>query len=190
MSELTVPITTDDHSQGEVDAKCTLVEYGDYQCSYCGQAAPVIRRLQDYFGTDMRFVFRNFPLRELHPNAVHAAEAAEFAAANGKFWEMHDLLYQNQSSLEDDALLAFAVRLDLTGDKLGEVLRLEAYLPRIKSDFSGGVRSGVNGTPTFFLNGWRHDGEFDYETLADAVQQQIEANHVGPSQKKVSHANN
>ncbi len=172
MSELTVPITSDDHSQGDANAKCTLVEYGDYQCPACGQAAPIVKELQKQFGTDLRFVFRNFPLREIHPNAEHAAEAAEFAGTNGEFWQMHDLLYQNQTALDDESLLALASRLHISEDELREVLHAETYQSWVKKDFSGGVRSGVNGTPAFFLNGQRHDGAFDFATLADAVRQQ------------------
>ena len=173
MNNLTVPITADDHSQGEADAKCTLVEYGDFQCSYCGQVYPIVKQLQDHFGVDLRFVFRNFPLREIHPNAEHAAETAEFAGINGEFWQMHDLLYQNQATLEDEHLLEFAGHLRLSADELREALHDETYLPWVSADFHGGVHSGVNGTPTFFLNGRRHDNAFNFETLADAVQQQI-----------------
>ncbi len=173
MSELTIPVTTDDHTEGKADAKCTLVEYGDFQCPACGQAAPIVKRLQDHFGVDLRFVFRNFPLREIHPNAEHAAEAAEFAGDNGGFWQMHDLLYQNQTALEDEHLLAFASRLRLSADELREALHDETYQPWVSADFRGGVHSGVNGTPTFFLNGRRHDNAFDFETLADAIRQQI-----------------
>lgn len=174
MSELTVPVTPDDHCQGEADAKCTLVEYGDYQCSYCGQAYPIIQQLQKHFGVDLRFVFRNFPLSEIHPNAEHAAETAEFAGTNGEFWQMHDLLYQNQAALDDENLLVLASRLHLSKDELREALHAETYQPWVKADFLGGVHSGVNGTPTFFVNGQRHDGGFDFDTLADAVRQQVE----------------
>ena len=173
MSNLTVPITPDDHSQGEADAACTLVEYGDFQCPACGQADPIVKRLQGHFGAGLRFVFRNFPLREIHPNAEHAAEAAEFAGDNGEFWQMHDLLYRNQATLEDKHLLAFAGRLCLSEDELREALHAETYQPWVSADFRSGVHSGVNGTPTFFLNGERHDAGFDFETLADAVQRQI-----------------
>ena len=174
MSKLTIPVTADDHNQGDADAKCTLVEYGDYQCSYCGEAYPIVKQLQDHFGADLRFVFRNFPLSEIHPNAEHAAETAEFAGANGEFWPMHDLLYQHQAALNDESLLALASRLRLSEDELREAFHAGTYQSWVRKDFSGGVRSGVNGTPTFFLNGQRHDGGFDFETLADAVRQQLE----------------
>lgn len=173
MSRLTIPVTAEDHAEGDANAKCTLVEYGDYQCPYCGEAYPIVKQLQKHFGKDLRVVFRNFPLTEMHPHAEHAAETAEFAAAGGKFWEMHDLLYQDQENLEDSALAGDASKLGLPADKLDEALEAGTYRTRVKDDFSGGVRSGVNGTPTFFLNGQRHDGSFDYDTLAAAVQQEI-----------------
>ena len=173
MSKLTVPVTAEDHAQGEANAKCTLVEYGDYQCPYCGEAYPIVKQLQERFGKDLRVVFRSFPLTEIHPHAEPAAETAEFAAAGGKFWEMHDLLYRTQENLGDKALAGDATKLGLSADKLDEALEAETYRPRVRADFSGGVRSGVNGTPTFFLNGQRHDGSFDYDTLAAAVQQEI-----------------
>lgn len=173
MSRLTIPVTAEDHAQGDASAKCTLVEYGDYQCPYCGDAYPIVKQLQKHFGKDLRVVFRNFPLAEMHPHAEHAAETAEFAAASGKFWEMHDLLYQDQEELGDEALAGYAGQLGLPADRLDAALEAGAYRTRVRDDFSGGVRSGVNGTPTFFLNGQRHDGSFDYDTLAAAVRQEI-----------------
>lgn len=121
------------------------------------------------------FVFRNFPLREMHPNAERAAETAEFAAANDKFWEMHDLLYENQQNLEDESLFGLANQLRLPAEKLREALQTGAYQSRVKADFDGGVRSGVNGTPTFYIDGQRHDGSFDYETLLAAAQECLRA---------------
>ena len=175
MSTLSPPIAAEDHAQGSPNAECTLVEYGDYQCSYCGQAYPVVKRLQERFGESLRFVFRNFPLAEAHPDAEHAAEAAEFAAAGGKFWEMHDLLYENQADLGEDALLALAGRLHLSADELDAALKAGTYRSHVRADFSGGVSSGVNGTPTFFIDGQRHDGSYDYKTLAGAVQRRVDA---------------
>ena len=173
MSQLTVPVTAEDYAQGDANAKCTLVEYGDYECPYCGEAYPIVKQLQKHFGKDLRFVFRNFPLTEIHPYAEHAAETAEFAGANGKFWEMHDLLYQTQDNLKDKALDGDATKLGLSADQLNEALEAGTYRDRVRADFSGGVTSGVNGTPTFYLNGQRHNGSFDYDTLAAAVQQEI-----------------
>jgi protein-disulfide isomerase len=170
MSKLSIPVTENDHWQGNGKARCTLVEYGDYECPSCGQAYPIVKRLQKHFGDGLLLVFRNFPLTEIHAHAEHAAEAAEFAAASERFWEMHDLLYENQESLGDDSLLEFATLLHLSNDKLRETLEEGTYKTRIKADFSGGVRSGVNGTPTFFINGERHDDSYDYPSLVGAIQ--------------------
>ena len=170
MSELRIPVRPDDHAQGPDDAPVTLVEYGDYQCPYCGEAYPIVKRLQKHFGKTLRFVFRNFPLRESHPHAESAAETAEFAGAQGKFWEMHDRLFENQDHLGGPLYLELAKALGLSTTALRQALDDGQYKARIDADFTGGVRSGVNGTPTFFINGDRHDGPFDYDTLAHAIQ--------------------
>jgi protein-disulfide isomerase len=127
--------------------------------------------LQKEFGNRLRFVFRNFPLRELHPHAEAAAETAEFAGEHKKFWEMHDLIFENQSVLSDRLFGELAQRLGLDVNALRESVRSGEFSERVAHDFSGGVRSGVNGTPTFFINGARHDSSFDFATLADALQQ-------------------
>jgi protein-disulfide isomerase len=173
VSKLYPPVTDQDHSLGAAEAKCTLVEYGDYQCSYCGEAYPIVKRLRKHFADDLRFIFRNFPLGEMHPQAEHAAETAMFAGKYGKFWEMHDLLYENQQRLDDDGLLEMAGSLKLDVDRLQQDLAAGTYLAAVKGDFRGGVRSGVNGTPTFFINGQRHDAGFDLETLTAAIQARL-----------------
>jgi len=170
MAELRVAVTSKDHMQGPEDAPVTLVEYGDYQCPYCGQAYPIVKRIQKHFGKTLRFVFRNFPLREAHAHAESAAETAEFAGAHGKFWEMHDLLFENQEQLGGPLYLELAKKLGLDPAALKQSLADGQYRNRVDSDFAGGTRSGVNGTPTFFINGERHDGPFDYETLSHAIQ--------------------
>ena len=149
MSRLSITVNAKDHMQGNPDALWTLVEYGDYECPYCGEAYPIVKRLQERLGDKLLFVFRNFPLREMHPHAEHAAETAKFAAASGNFWEMHDLLYMNQQTLEDEFLFQFADELGLSANKLRKSLIAETYRVRIDTDFRGGVRSGVNGTPPF-----------------------------------------
>ena len=169
MSKLTVPVSDKDHRQGAPDAPCTLVEYGDYQCPSCGQAYPIVKRVQKHFGKRLLFVFRNFPLSEMHPYAEPAAETAEFAAAHHKFWEMHDLLYENQDRLGDALLFQLAEQLHLDPEKLRQALAAKEFEPRVRTDFRGGVRSGVNGTPTFFLNGQRHDGAYDFASLIEAI---------------------
>jgi protein-disulfide isomerase len=168
MSRLLIPVSTNDHIQGSTTAEWTLVEYGDYECPACGQAYPIVKQLQERLGDQLLFVFRNFPLQEIHPNAEHAAEAAEFAAAYGRFWKMHDILFENQEYLQDELLIGLAAKIGLSARKLRRSLESEIYRGRIELDFRGGIRSGVNGTPTFFINGVRHDGSFDFDTLLRA----------------------
>ena len=170
MSKLSVPVSDKDHRQGDPDAPCTLVEYGDYQCPSCGHAYPIVKRVQKHFGKRLSFVFRNFPLSEMHPYAEPAAETAEFAGAHHKFWEMHDLLYENQDRLDDALLFQLAQQLQLDPEKLRQALASKEFEPRVRTDFRGGVRSGVNGTPTFFINGQRHDGAYDYASLVEAIE--------------------
>jgi protein-disulfide isomerase len=175
MTKLSVAVSAKDHRQGDPDAPCTLVEYGDYQCPSCGQAYPIVKRVQKHYGKRLSFVFRNFPLTQMHPFAEPAAETAEFAGANGKFWGMHDLLFENQARLGDDELLPeLAKQLHLAPAKLLEALESKEFEPRVKSDFSSGVRSGVNGTPTFFINGQRHDGPYDFASLVEAIDGALE----------------
>jgi protein-disulfide isomerase len=167
---LRVPVGDQDHIQGGADAKCTLVEYGDYECPHCGHAYPIVKRVQKHFDKKLRFVFRNFPLAEMHPHAESAAESAEFAGAHGKFWEMHDALFENQEQLGGALYLKLAQKLGLSPQDLRSAVEKREYLGRVKEDFGGGVRSGVNGTPTFFVNGKRHDAPFEYEDLVEAIQ--------------------
>ena len=167
---LAVPVTSRDHAQGPADAPVTLVEYGDYECPYCGRAYPVVKRIQKALGDRLRFVFRNFPLNTLHEHAGVAAQAAEAAGAQGKFWEMHDLLYEHQDDLAGADLVNYALKLGLEVYRFESDLAGEVYAKRVREDFRGGVRSGVNGTPTFFINGFRHNGGQDYESLMTAIQ--------------------
>ncbi|MFZ0689704.1 MAG: thioredoxin domain-containing protein [Acidobacteriaceae bacterium] len=170
MSTLKIQIGPEDHVQGSADAECTLVEYGDYECPHCGHADPIVKRLQRHLGKRLGFVFRNFPLRQIHPHAEAAAETAEFAAAKGKFWEMHDLIFENQSRLSLALFEQLAQQLGLSSADLLDALNRKEYEARVSADFSGGVRSGVNGTPTFFINGQRHNGSFEYEDLLAAIE--------------------
>jgi protein-disulfide isomerase len=146
-----------------------LVEYGDYECPHCGRAYPIVKRLQKHFGKRLFFVFRNFPLGQMHPHAESAAETAEFAGAEGKFWEMHDLLFENQDRLGNALLRELTAEVGLDPAELLQALEEGKYAPRVRADFSGGVRSGVNGTPTFFINGQRNDGSFDYQDMVEAI---------------------
>jgi len=167
---LSLPVSEQrDHVQGPRAAPVTLVEYGDFECPYCGQAYPVVKELLSRQGGSVRLVFRNFPLAEIHPHARRAAEAAEAAGAQGKFWEMHDLLFERQDALGDEDLVGYASELGLDLDRFQVELAQNAYAGRVREDFMSGVRSGVNGTPTFFINGRRHDGNWDLASLTEAV---------------------
>ena len=172
MAKLKVPVTTQDHIQGNENALITLVEYGDYECPHCGHAHPIVKRVQEHVGDRLRFVFRNFPLKEIHPNAESAAETTEFAAQNGSFWEMHDGIFENQEVLGLPLFYELSDRLGLAVSSLHAALANQEYLPRVREDFRGGVRSGVNGTPTFFINGRRHDGPFEFEDLVEAIEEE------------------
>jgi protein-disulfide isomerase len=175
MATLRVPVDETDHAQGPADAPVTLVEYGDYECPHCGAAYPVVQQLQRRFGDDLRFVFRNFPLGELHPNAVSAAMAAEFGAAHDRFWEFHDALFENQEQLGPALYAAIANEAGLDAARLRAALEAAEYLEAVRADFNGGVRSGVNGTPTFFMNGARYESVPDVESMAEALDRAIRA---------------
>jgi protein-disulfide isomerase len=162
-----------DHIQGPADAPVTLVEYGDYECPFCGRAHLVVKELQRRMASNMRFVFRHFPLTNVHEHAEVAAEAAEAAGAQGKFWKMHDTLYENQMALDDEDLLAYAESVGLNVPRFAAELAEHIHAPRVREDFLSGVRSGVNGTPTFFINGVRHDGSYDLETLLGALEMRL-----------------
>lgn len=164
------PVTPADHVQGAAGAKVTLVEYGDYQCPYCGAAYPVIKAVQKHLGAKLRFVFRNFPLNQAHPFAELAAESAEAADAQGKFWEMHDALYENQDQLGQPLIEALVKRLKLDATRFEADLEGRKFQAHVKHDFMGGVRSGVNGTPGFFINGERFDGSWEEASLTAALQ--------------------
>jgi len=168
---LSLPVSADDHSEGRADAPVTMVEYGDYECPHCGHAYPIIKRVQARLGPALRFVFRNFPLSEAHPHALAAAELAEAAATQGKFWPMHDTLFEHQTALDDHHLAQYAKSLDLNLAKLKATLESDEPKQRVRSDFMSGVRSGVNGTPTFFINGSRFDGNWtDEDEFVEALQ--------------------
>ena len=154
-THLLPPLGDRDHALGPADAPVTLVEYGDYECPYCGMAYPIVASILERMGDSIRFAFRHFPLTQLHPHAQHAAEMAEAAGARGKFWDMHDLLYQNQAALEDEDLISYAAGLGIPPDWAAQALATHTFAGKVREDFMSGVRSGVNGTPTFFINGVR-----------------------------------
>ncbi len=168
---LTLPVTADrDHIQGASTAAVTLLEYGDYECPYCGAAYPIVKQVQEAMGDGLRFVFRNFPISTSHPHAEQAAEAAEAAAAQDQFWPMHDLLYENQQRLEANDLVGYADSLGLDVERFERELEGHVHAPRVREDFMSGVRSGVNGTPSFYINGVRHEDSYDFDTLLGALQ--------------------
>ncbi|WP_027344590.1 DsbA family protein [Hamadaea tsunoensis] len=164
---LTVPVTAEDHVRGDAGAPVTLVEYGDYQCPYCGAAYPIVEELLRVRSGRVRLVFRNFPLTDVHPHAAAAAEFAESAPA-GRFWDAHDWLFTHQDRLDPDSLAAAAAALDPSGS-MAQAMDRRVHADRIRHDFLGGVRSGVNGTPTFFVDGRRHDDDYALATLTAAV---------------------
>jgi len=168
---LVLPVSEErDHIHGPADAAVTLVEYGDYECPYCGAAYPIVKEVQAQLGERLRFVFRNFPIVTSHPHAEQAAEAAEAAGAQGEFWQMHDLLYERQSRLGDPDLRSYAEELGLDLGRFDAELAGHVHAPRVREDFMSGVRSGVNGTPTFYIDGVRHDDSYDVDTLLAALE--------------------
>jgi protein-disulfide isomerase len=170
VATLRAPVTARDHSRGPATAVLTLVEYGDYECPHCGRAHPIVQALQRRFGSRLRFVFRNFPLAEIHPHAQHAAEAAEAAAGQDLFWEMHDAIFEHQHRLDDRHLVQYARDIGADEQRIHDELASHAHTARVREDFLSGVRSGVNGTPTFFINGVRHDASWELDVLAEALE--------------------
>jgi protein-disulfide isomerase len=176
-AQLQVPVGDGDHAQGPSTASVTLVEYGDYECPHCTSVHPIIKALQQRFGGQLRFVFRNFPLTEIHQQALHAAEAAESVGAHAgeaAFWAMHDAIYERRqdsdTALSDRHLLEYAAAAGADPDVVARDLQADAQQTRVRADFKGGVRSGVNGTPTFFVNGTRFDGDWtSIEKFAQAL---------------------
>jgi protein-disulfide isomerase len=179
-STLTLPVSEErDHIQGPPTALVTLVEYGDFECPHCGMAHPIVKAIQEEFGDELRFVYRHFPLTQVHPHAERAAEAAEAAGAQGQFWEMHDTLFENQGALDDEDLLEYAQELGLDVLAFRRDLLAGTFKPRVREDFMSGVRSGVNGTPTFFISGHRHDAPWDLETLSASILEELREHAPG-----------
>lgn len=172
-SRLTMQVADRDHKLGPEDALVSFVEYGDLECPYCRQASAIVHELQETLGDRFQYVFRHFPISSMHPHARKAAEATEAAAAQGKFWEMQEVIFANQDSLEIDDLVRYAHDLDLDVERFREELEAGVYSDRIREDFHTGVRSGVNGTPTFFINGVRYDGPWDVESLKAEIERPL-----------------
>jgi protein-disulfide isomerase len=170
MNELTSAVGPHDHFQGSFDAPSVLVQYGDYECPDSKAAYAIVKQIQAELGHDLCFVYRHFPLVDIHPYAEPAAEAAEAAHSQGRFWEMHDTLYLYSPGLELTNIVGYAEELDLEAAQIRREVRSHLYLPRVQKDVESGIRSGVHGTPTFFINGVRYQGENDLESLLDALR--------------------
>jgi protein-disulfide isomerase len=166
---LTLPVTDRDHVLGSPEALVTLVEYGDYECPQCGSAYPIVEEIRREAGDQLLFAFRNFPLTRTHEHAEMAAEAAEAAAAQQRFWEMQRILFTHQSQLATSNLLQYGSWLEMDTEQFRDALKTHAFRDRVHDDFMSGVRSGVNGTPTFFINGARYDGPVDLSSFSIAV---------------------
>jgi protein-disulfide isomerase len=164
------PVTDADHQRGPVDAPVTLVEYGDYECPDCLNSEPIVRQLRDRLGDRLRLVFRHFPRSSIHPRASAAAEAAEAAGAQGRFWEMHDSLFHHQKELADLDLTHLALQLGLDVYKFQRDSESPAHSRRVREQYDGAIRSGVARTPTFFINGTRHDGNNDFDSLLSGIE--------------------
>ena len=167
---LTIPVGADDHAQGAADAPITLVEFGDYECPHCGRAYPIVKRVQKALGKRLRFVFRNMPLTQVHPHAELAAESAEAAGAQGQFWAMHDALFEHQRTLGPELVVRLAQQLGLDVPRFEKDVNDGRFRDRVRRDFNGGVRSGVDGTPTFYVNGERFDADWeDDKAFAEGI---------------------
>lgn len=172
MSTLHPAVSRRDHRLGDENkAKITLVEYGDYQCAYCGQAYPVVKKIQKKFGDHLLLVFRNFPLQEVHPDAYNAALAAEAAALQGKFWQMHDVLYENQESLDWQSIARYANGTGLDLKKFETDINEGRLQQKIDGDIESGMRSGVNGTPSFYVNSVKYNGDWSYNPFAETLEE-------------------
>jgi protein-disulfide isomerase len=170
MAHLVKSVNEDDHTRGPGDAAVILVEYGDFECEDCAAAHLMLMDLLDEAGDQVCFIYRHFPMSQIHPKAQRAAEAAEAAASQGSFWEMHDMLFANQDALDDDSLRNFAEKIGLDMGRYDREMDNELHADRVRDDFLSGVRSGVNGTPTFFINGERFDSPASKAGLLDAIE--------------------
>jgi protein-disulfide isomerase len=170
MAQLTINVSEQDHRRGPKNAGVTLVEYGDFECEHCAEAYLMLMELLDEMGDLICFVYRHFPLSQTHPNAQRAAEAAEAAASQDQFWEMHDMLFTNQDALDEIYLRSYAEKIGLDMEQYDQEMKSDMHTERVREDFLSGVRSGVNGTPTFFINGERHDGPSNKFGLREAIE--------------------
>lgn len=173
MSPLRSPVSDQDHVRGELSAPVILVEYGDFECPYCAEAYRVVKALERHFGNRLCVVFRHFPLTQSHPHAEHAAEAAEAAASEGRFWPMHDALFEHHAALDDADIIGYAESVGVSGHTIVEAWETRRFASRIRQDFLGGVRSGVNGTPSFFINAAKYEGQYDVPSMTEAIEGEL-----------------
>jgi protein-disulfide isomerase len=173
MSKLKLPVSSKDHIQGNADAPIELVEYGDYECPHCGHAYPIIKSIQEKLGSKLKFIFRNFPLAESHPHAVNAAVASEAAALQNKFWQMHDHLFQHQTRLDDSSLIRYAEQLHLNVEQFETDFEKPELMQKVDADFETGVRSGVNGTPSFFINGEKYNDSWEEQIFLEHLEKLV-----------------
>ena len=173
MKQLVTPVNNSDHISGNINASLELVEYGDYECPHCGRAYPIVKDIQQRLGPDMKFVFRNFPLSQIHPHAFSAAVAAEAAALQDRFWEMHDLIFENQKNLEPENVLRLASIAGLNLEQFINDIQRQTLHEKVRWDFESGIRSGVNGTPTFFVNGKKFNGNWSENELFKTLKSEL-----------------
>ncbi|MEO5683047.1 MAG: thioredoxin domain-containing protein [Chitinophagaceae bacterium] len=173
MAKLKPAVSETDHQQGKENAVVELVEYGDYQCPHCRRAYPIIKAIQEKMGDELKFIFRNFPLSQIHPNAFNAAVAAEAAGLQNKFWEMHDYIFEHQNHLDDASLVKYADHLQLNKEQFVTDFETPALSRKVEADFESGVRSGVNGTPSFFVNGEKYNGSWEADEFLAYLTAQV-----------------
>jgi protein-disulfide isomerase len=173
MTALKPAVNSKDHIQGKNTALLELVEYGDYQCPYCGHAYPIIKNLQRSLGTDLKFIFRNFPLSEIHPDAFNAAVAAEAAGLQQKYWDMHDIIFEHQQQLDFESLFLYAKTIGLDLERFKNDIQKDMLVTKVEQDFESGVRSGVNGTPSFFINGKKYNGDWEENVFNQYLRSQL-----------------
>lgn len=171
--QLKPAVNSRDHIQGNKNASLELVEYGDYQCPHCGRAYAVLKEVQEAMGNNLKFVFRNFPLSDAHPDAFNAAVATEAAGLQNKFWEMHDIIYENQEQLDWKHLLGYAKKIGLEMVRFTADVERDSVTAKVEDDFESGVRSGVNGTPSFFINGVKYEGGRDADDLIEYLKNRL-----------------
>jgi protein-disulfide isomerase len=176
MARLKPSVNEQDHIKGKMDAPVVLVEYGDFQCPHCGAAHPMIKEIEKKFNNQMAFVFRHFPLSEVHPDAQSAAVATEAAANQGKFWQMHDLIFENQANLSPSALLMMAETLKLNLKIFQKDIGDQKLFEKVEANFESGIISGVNGTPSFYINGLKYEGPYEFQSLARSIDHAISGN--------------